>query len=218
LPRPAALEQRLGHRFTRPDLLEQALTRGGPAKGNNERMEFLGDAVLDCVMAEELYQRFPRLQEGGLHSLRVSMIRESTLAEVAYDLGIREFVLVPGSAATNSGLADTLEAIFGAVFLDGGYPAAQRCILKVLGPYMRRLNPDRPEKDAKTKLQELLIATFKCSPTYRVVNSTGAAHQKTFEVECRVAKLDLVTTASGSSRQRGEQAAAAAMLKKLKKA
>jgi ribonuclease-3 len=137
---------------------------------------------------------------------------------VAHDLGVREFMLASGSAATNSGLADTLEAIFGAVFLDGGYAAAQTSILKVLGPHMSRLDPDHPEKDAKTKLQELLIAKFKCSPGYRVIGSSGAAHQKIFEVECRVAKLDRTTTASGSSRQRGEQAAAAAMLKLLKKA
>lgn len=181
-------------------------------------MEFLGDAVLDCVVAEELYNRFPRQQEGDLHQLRVSMIRESTLAEAAIDLGVRELLLQSGREVTSSGLADTLEAVFGAVFLDGGYGAVQASILKVMGPYMKRLDPERPEKDSKTRLQEVLIAKYKSMPAYRVIGSTGAAHQKVFEVECSVAKLELTTTATGTSRKQAEQKAATAMLKKMKKA
>jgi ribonuclease-3 len=218
LSRPAALETRLGHRFTRLPLLELALTRGGPREDNNQRLEFLGDAVLDCVMAEELYLRYPSLQEGDLHRLQVSMIRDSTLAQAARGIGLKELLKASVPTVRESTLADTLEAIFGAVFLDAGYEAAKTCILYVLKPFMGRLDPARPEKDAKTQLQELLQARFKSVPSYRMTRSSGAAHEKTFEVECRVAELGLAAAGAGSSRQRAEQEAASAMLRQLPKA
>lgn len=212
MSRPAALEKRLGHRFTRLPLLEQALTRGGSREVNNERLEFLGDAVLDCVMAEELYLRYPSLQEGDLHRLQVSMIRGSTLAQAALGIGLKDLLKASVPTVRESTLADTLEAIFGAIFLDGGYDAARTCILHVLKPFMGRLDPARPEKDAKTELQELLHARFKTTPKYRVTRSLGAAHEKMFDVECQVAELRMSAAGSGSSRQRAEQDAARAML------
>jgi len=207
LPRPEDFERRLGHRFTDARLLEQALTHGSRG-GDYQRLEFLGDGVLDCVVAEALYVRFPGLDEGKLSQLRTALVRESALAEAITALGIE-------AGARASMQADTLEAIFGAVFLDGGYDAARRVVLNVLKTGLDRLDPQAEARDAKTLLQEVLQARFKSVPSYRVMRSSGAAHQKTFDVECRIKELKLATAGSGSSRQRAEQAAAAAMLERL---
>ena len=212
MSRSAALEQRLGHRFADPRLLEQALAHGGH---EFQRLEFLGDAVLDCVAAEELYRRFPSLQEGPLHRLQVSMIRESTLAEAARSIALDAPLMNLMPVVRDSTLADALEAVFGAVFLDGGYAEASKCILHVLAPFVSKLSPESAVKDAKTQLQEVLQARFKTLPTYRQVGSGGAAHEKTFKVECQVKKLDLATDGAGSSLQRAEQDAAQAMLRKI---
>ena len=208
MPRHEDLERQLGHRFTDPRLLEQALTQGSRG-GDYQRLEFLGDSVLGCVIAEELYARFPRLDEGRLLRLRTALVRESALAEAIGALGV-------DAGARASTRADTLEAIFGAVFLDGGYAAARRAVLAALKGALGQLDPRAEARDAKTKLQELLQARFKSVPSYRVTRSSGAAHQKTFEVECRIQELQLATAGSGSSRQRAEQAAAAAMLSQLR--
>jgi ribonuclease-3 len=210
LPRPAELEKRLGHRFTDQRLLDQALARGRSSV-DFQRLEFLGDGVLGCVMAETLLARFPSLDQGKLSQLRAGLVRESTLAEAAQSLGI-----APGARASTR--ADSVEALFGAVFLDGGYDAARRSILQVLAGALEGLDPAAEARDAKTRLQELLQARFKSVPAYRVTRSSGAAHERSFEVECRVAELSLATTGTGTSRQRAEQAAAAAMLKQVKKA
>jgi ribonuclease-3 len=206
LPRPADLEQKLGHRFADPGLLGQALAPGG--EGEFQRLEFLGDGVLGCVIAEALHARFPRLDEGKLSQLRAGLVRESALAEAAQALGV-------AAEARASTRADTVEALFGAVFLDGGYDAARRTILQVLGPALGQLDPRAEARDAKTLLQELMQARFKSVPSYRLTRSSGAAHERTFEVECRVAELELATAGAGSSLQRAEQAAAAAMLDRL---
>jgi len=171
-------------------------------------------------VAEELFARFPRLLEGKLTRLRASLVREETLAEAARSLGLAERVrLGEGELASAreprpSILADALEAVFGAVFLDGGYPAARRAVLAVLGPRIDALDPERPAKDAKTQLQELLQAAHKPLPEYRVVRVQGEPHRQSFEVECLVAG-GATARGSGSSRQRAEQQAAAAMLEKL---
>jgi len=212
LSRPAALEQRLGHSFADPRLLEQALAHSGH---EFQRLEFLGDAVLDCVAAEELYRLFPSLQEGPLHRLQVSMIRESTLAQAARSVALEEQLKRMKTDVRDSTLADSLEAIFGAVFLDGGYAQARKCILHVLAPFVSNLSPESAVKDPKTQLQEILQARYKSRPSYRQVASVGAAHEKTFNVECQVKKLDLSTNGTGSSRQRAEQEAARAMLAKI---
>jgi ribonuclease III len=221
LSRPAALERRLGYRFVSRALLEQALTHRSCGADNNERLEFLGDGVLGCAVADELYARFPRLSEGKLTRLRASLVREEALAEVAKRLGVQDFVrlgegeLAAGAEARPSILADALEAVFGAVFLDGGYEAARRSVLAAFGPLIDRLDPERPAKDAKTRLQELLQAKRRQLPQYRVVSVQGEAHRQSFEVECVVADLGLSGTGSGTSRQRAEQQAARVVLERL---
>ena len=221
MSRPASLEQRLGHRFSEPRLLEQALTHRSRGADNYERLEFLGDGVLGCAVADELYARFPQLSEGKLTRLRASLVREETLAEVGRELGLGELVrLGEGELAESpeprpSILADALEAVLGAVFLDGGYTAARSTVLVAFGRHFDRLDPERPAKDAKTRLQELLQAKYRSLPQYRVVSVRGAAHRQSFEVECVVSELDVKATGSGTSRQRAEQQAARAVLEQL---
>jgi ribonuclease III len=223
LSRPAALEKRLGHRFDDPRLLEQALTHRSRGADNYERLEFLGDGVLGCAVADELYARFPQLSEGKLTRLRASLVREEALAEVAKTLGVGEFMrlgegeLAAGPEARPSILADAVEAVLGAVFLDGGYAAARKAVLAAFGPLIDRLDPDRPAKDAKTRLQEILQARHRPLPQYRVVAVQGEAHRQSFEVECSVAELNLTATGTGTSRQRAEQQAAKALLEILEK-
>ena len=176
--------------------------------------------MLGCAVAEELFARFPRLSEGKLTRLRASLVREETLAEVARALGLAERVrlgegeLASAAEPRPSILADALEAVFGAVFLDGGYPAARRAVLAVFGPRIDHLDPERPAKDAKTELQELLQAERKPLPEYRVIGLRGQPHRQSFEVECTIAG-GITARGSGSSRQRAEQQAAAAMLETL---
>ena len=221
MSRPAALEKRLGHQFADPRLLEQALTHRSRGADNNERLEFLGDGVLGCAMADELYARFPQLSEGKLTRLRASLVREEALAEVAKTLGLGAFLrlgegeLAAGPEPRPSILADALEALLGAVFLDAGYDAARKTVLAAFAPLIERLDPERPAKDAKTRLQEVLQAKHRRLPQYEVVAVTGEAHRQAFVVECSVAELDLRAKGSGTSRQRAEQQAAKAMLEKL---
>jgi ribonuclease-3 len=219
--RHPVLERRIGHRFRNAALLDQALTHRSFGSPHNERLEFLGDGVLDCVVAEEVYARFPGFSEGELSRLRANLVREAALAEVARSLGLSEFLrlgegeLASGGAARASMLADTLEAIYGAVFLDGGYDAAREAVRRTFGERLERLEPRMPAKDAKTRLQELLQARRQKLPEYRVVATRGAAHRQTFEVECLAAGLGLRATGSGSSRRLAEQQAAGNLLKLL---
>ena len=217
MPRPEALarfaQERLGHRFAAPALLEQALTHRSHGPRHNERLEFLGDGVLGCAVADELYARFPDLSEGKLTQLRASLVREETLVEVARALGIAELVLAGSAPVPPSVLADTAEALFGAIFLDGGYAAARQAVLGAFAPLLAQIDPGRVEKDAKTQLQELMHARGKAVPEYRVLATRGAPHQRSFEVEC--AAGGMTTTGGGTSRQRAEQEAARAMLDRL---
>ena len=223
MSRPALLERRLGHRFASVALLEQALTHRSHGSSNNERLEFLGDGVLGCAVAEELYARFPQLPEGKLTRLRASLVREESLAQVAEEFGLAQHLrlgegeLSSGAVAKPSIVADALEALIGAIFLDGGYEAARKSVLLALGPHIERLDPEQPAKDAKTKLQEMLQARHQRLPEYRVVSVRGAAHRQSFEVECVVAEAGLTATGTGTSRQRAEQQAATALLEKLEK-
>ena len=217
MSRPAALEGRLGHRFTSPRLLEQALTHGSFGPDHNERLEFLGDGVLGCIVAQELFERFPALPEGKLTQLRSMLVREESLAEAASRLGLAEFLRLGVAQARPSVLADALEAVFGAVFLDGGYDAARRVVVQAFGPALEGLDPHSVEKDAKTRLQERMQERRGKLPQYRVIGTRGEAHQPSFEVECVLADLDLKAIGSGSSRQRAEQEAARAMLEQIEK-
>ena len=215
MSRRAALEKRIGHRFTAPRLLEQALTHRSHGADNNERLEFLGDGVLGCAMADELYARFPQLPEGKLTRLRASLVREEALASAAARLGLARELRLGKVAVQPSLLADAVEAIVGAVFLDGGYEAARKSVVALLGAELAALDPEQAAKDAKTELQERLQAKRLRLPEYRVVAVQGEAHKQSFEVECRVAELELSATGSGSSRQRAEQQAARRLLERL---
>ena len=210
------LERRLGHSFQRADLLEQALTHRSGGSPDNERLEFLGDGVLGCIAAEELYARFPRLAEGRLTRMRSRLVREEALAEVAARLELERALRV-GSRhpVTLSVLADAVEALFGAVFLDGGYDAARKAMLHAFGPLLDRLDPADIEKDPKTQLQELMHAGGKKLPEYRVVATHGAPHQRSFEVECALPDHGLAAVGTGTSLQRAEQQAAQRVLEKL---
>lgn len=216
MPWPEAFETKLGHRFASAALLEQALTHRGGGADHNERLEFLGDSVLDCVIAEDLFRRFPALREGQLHRLKEGLVREEALASLARELGLEEILQPALGTVRSAALADTLEALFGAIFLDGGYEAARKSILSMLTDALGKLDPTHIGKDAKSLLQELVQARLKRVPEYRLVASRGAAHEKTFDIECVVPDLGFTTSGSGTSRQRAEQQAAMLMLEKLK--
>lgn len=218
----ARLEERLGHRFRHAELLQQALTHRSYGTPNNERLEFLGDGVLDCVIREELFGRFPALSEGELSRLRASLVRRETLAAVARDLGVGAHLRLgegegaSGGADRPSILSDALEALYGALFLDGGYEAARAAICATFAPLLASLDARALAKDAKTQLQELLQGRGQALPTYRVLATQGAAHRQSFEVECAVEELGLRATGRGEARRPAEQQAAEAMLRLLK--
>lgn len=217
----ARLEERLGHRFLRAELLEQALTHRSFGSPHNERLEFLGDGVLGCVMAQELFARFPALNEGDLSRLRAGLVRKESLAALARDLGLGEYLRLgegesaSGGAARPSILADTLEALYGAVFLDAGYERAHATVCRTFGAALDTLDPCTTAKDPKTRLQELLQGRGQGLPSYHVVATQGAAHRQTFEVECMVEQLGLRATGRGESRRAAEQQAAEALLRQL---
>jgi ribonuclease III len=218
LERPAFLERQLGHQFTDVRLLNQALTHSTHSADHYERLEFLGDGVLGCVISEALYGRFPRAREGELSRLRDSLIRIEALASVATSLGLAgQLKLGSGlqGAPTMAMLGDALEAVFGAVLVDAGYEAAKSVILRVYSPLIDKLDLEPVEKDAKSRLQEFLQASKHHVPKYRVVSSRQRNASQTFEVECAVPELGFTTTGTGTSRQRAEQEAARAMLEKL---
>ena len=221
MSRTARLEERLGHRFRRGELLEQALTHRSFGAPHNERLEFLGDGVLGCVVAETLLVRFPQLSEGELSRMRASLVRQEALAAAAAALGLAEHLRMgqgesaSGGARRPSILADALEALYGAVFLDGGYAEARAAVLATLAGALETANGQTTAKDPKTRLQEVLQARRHGLPRYQVVATRGAAHEQIFEVECSVEELDLHARGSGTSRRAAEQQAAQALLSRL---
>jgi ribonuclease-3 len=211
----AALEKRIGHRFTAPRLLEQALTHRSHGADNNERLEFLGDGVLGCAVAEEIYARFPQIPEGKLTRLRASLVREEALAEAGERIGLGEHLRLGNVKVQPSLLADAVEAVLGAVFLDGGYDAARKAVAAVLGPQLEALDPENLAKDAKTELQEIMNKQRKKLPEYRTLATRGEAHRRSFDVECVLEDLGLSSTGTGTSLQRAQQDAAQRMLERL---
>ena len=209
-----ALQDRLGYRFASAALLRQALTHRSHGSTHNERLEFLGDSVLNCAVASLLYERFGRLDEGDLSRVRANLVKQQTLFEVAQRLELSACLLL-GEGEQKSGgfrrpsiLADSLEAVFGAIFLDGGFDAAQLAIRRLYEPVLRNVDPNTLGKDAKTLLQEWLQSRKIPLPVYAVVATHGAAHNQLFEVECLVPKLSIQVLGSGGSRRAAEQAAA----------
>lgn len=215
------LERRIGHRFADASLLEQALTHRSFGSPHNERLEFLGDGVLGCAIAEDLYARFPQLDEGSLSRLRATLVRETALAQVARGIDLSEFLrlgegeIASGGVARPSILADALEALYGAVFLDAGFEAARRVIRHTFGARLEGVDESAPTKDAKTRLQEYLQGRRMSLPRYSVTATHGAAHRQTFDVECAVDELGIVARGTGASRRSAEQKAAEAMLLQL---
>lgn len=209
-----ALQERLGYRFASESLLRQAVTHRSFGSVNNERLEFLGDSVLNCSVASLLYQRFPKLDEGDLSRVRANLVKQQTLFEIAQRLEISGGLLL-GEGEQKSGgfkrpsiLADTLEALFGAIMLDGGFEAAQQAIHRLYDQVLRNVDPNTLGKDAKTLLQEWLQSRKFPLPVYLVVATHGAAHNQLFEVECSVPRLSIQVLGSGASRRAAEQAAA----------
>jgi ribonuclease-3 len=209
-----ALQDRLGYRFATVALLRQALTHRSHGAAHNERLEFLGDSVLNCAVASMLYERFGKLDEGDLSRVRANLVKQQALFEVAQRVELSACLLL-GEGEQKSGgfrrpsiLADTLEAVFGAIFLDGGFDAAQQAIRRLYEPVLRNVDPNTLGKDAKTLLQEWLQSRKIPLPVYAVVATHGAAHNQLFEVECLVPKLSIQVLGSGGSRRAAEQAAA----------
>ncbi len=209
-----ALEQRLHYRFASAALLQQALTHRSHGSVHNERLEFLGDAVLNCVIAQLLFQKYGRLDEGDLSRLRANLVKQQSLSEIAERLGLSEFLRL-GEGEMKSGgfrrpsiLADTIEAIFGAVFVDGGFDGARDVIGRLFEPVLKTVDPKTLGKDSKTLLQEYLQAKRLPLPVYTVVETRGAAHNQEFEVECAIPKLEISVRGNGRSRRAAEQNAA----------
>jgi ribonuclease III len=211
----------LDYAFSDPGLLEQALTHRSASRLNNERLEFLGDAMLGASVATLLYARRPEASEGDLSRLRAALVNRRTLAAVGRRIGIdAELTLGSGELATggaqrDSAIADAVEAVIGAVALDGGHAAADALVGRLLAGHLDALPAAEALKDAKTRLQEWLQARSLGLPVYTVDGVTGRDHNQTFAVRCAVAAKDKVVDGRGSSRRRAEQAAAEAMLVEL---
>lgn len=218
----AALQQRLHHRFSDARLLARALTHRSFSADHNERLEFLGDSVLNLAVAGLLYERLQDLPEGDLSRVRANLVKQDTLHQLAVGLGLSE-VLRLGEGESRSGghkrpsiLADALEALIGAVYLDAGFETAQALVRRLFEDVEIKPEMQAAAKDPKTELQEWLQGRRLKLPVYRVAGTLGAAHKQTFDVECEIPELGAVERGIGASRRAAEQAAAAAMLLGLK--
>jgi len=217
-----ALQQRLQHQFTTASLLIQAVTHRSFSADHNERLEFLGDSVLNLAVADLLYLRLGELPEGDLSRVRANLVKQDTLHQLAVSLGLPDVIRL-GEGEVRSGgqkrpsiLADALEAVIGAVYLDAGFAPAQSLVHRLfkaveINPQMEAIG-----KDAKTELQEWLQGRKMKLPVYRVVGTLGVAHKQTFDVECEITEFNMTERGIGGSRRAGEQAAASAMLQTLK--
>jgi ribonuclease-3 len=208
------LRERLRYEFRQPALLRQALTHRSFSASHNERLEFIGDAVLNCIVALTLFERFPQLAEGELSRARASLVNRDALANVARRLGLGAEIRLgegeqkSGGADRSSIVADALEAVIGAVFVDGGFTAARDVVDEVFAEVLRDADPATLGKDPKTRLQEWLQARRLPVPEYAVAATSGEAHAQQFTVDCSIAALALVTQGRGSSRRAAEQDAA----------
>lgn len=210
----ARLERGIGYQFKTASLLELALTHRSLGNQNNERLEFLGDSILNMVVAEYLYRQFPKLKEGQMSRQRAGLVRGTTLAEIAREFKLGDYILL-GSGELKSGgfrrdsiLADAVEAIIGAIFLDSGFDACRERVLSWYEARLDALSEKGIQKDSKTRLQEYLQSRQEPLPNYEVVNVTGEAHAQTFYVDCFVTLLNAKTTGEGNSRRIAEQSAA----------
>ncbi|OGS91870.1 MAG: ribonuclease III [Gallionellales bacterium GWA2_60_18] len=217
----SALCRHLGYEFRDPRLLTRALTHRSFSTDHNERLEFLGDSVLGCIIAKYLYGTYPQLSEGELSRLRSSLVREETLALLAQQLDLGNQLKL-GEGERKSGgfrrpsmLADAMEALFGAIMLDGGFAEAEKAVLGLFVPYIEKVDVLTLGKDAKTLLQEYLQGRRIPLPTYSIVEVQGESHAQSFRVECAIPSLSITTQGEGGSRRSAEQQAAHAAYQKL---
>ncbi len=215
------LQQKLGVVFSNPDLLQRALTHRSADSRNNERLEYLGDAILGFIVAEKLYDMYPDAREGELSRYRARLVRGETLAELAKELELGEYLRL-GSGELKSGgyrrdsiLADALEGVIGALYLDQGMQVTRSIVLDLYGDRVVNLIDGEDLKDSKTRLQEYLQAKKVDLPVYSVIEVTGQPHEQQFRVECRIADVAITEHGSGSSRRRAEQDAARKALNSL---
>jgi len=205
---------KIGYRFTDLELLRRALTHRSFGTSHNERLEFLGDSVVNCVVALELYAKFPRLTEGELSRLRANIVNQPSLAAAAQQFSFGEQLLLgegelrSGGARRPSMLADSVEAVIGAAFLDGGFEAARGVVRSLLGGMLDAIDPATSGKDPKTLLQEYLQSRKLALPQYAVVATRGEAHEQQFQVECTILELGIRSLGEGANRRSAEQEAA----------
>lgn len=217
------LEKSLNYQFKDRELLKQALTHRSYASQHNERLEFLGDGVLNFVVAALLFEQFQRIDEGDLSRVRASLVKQDTLAQLAQQLHIATYLRLGEGELKSGGFnrpsiqADTIEAIFGAIYLDGGFASIYQVIERLYRPLIDNSDPKTLGKDAKTLLQETVQALRMELPVYTVVDTQGAAHDQTFVVNCTLKQLGINTQAKGSSRRSAEQAAASLALAAINK-
>jgi ribonuclease III len=217
-----SFNKQLGYLFHNPALLAQALTHRSFSGNNNERLEFLGDGALNFIIANQLYLRFAKLPEGDLSRLRAQLVKEATLAEIAFSLNLGDALKLGEGELKSAGwrrpsiLADALEAIVGAVYIDGGYHAAETLVLKLFEEKLSHIDPKVIDKDAKSQLQEYLQGRKHDLPDYTVLSIEGEAHAQTFKIQCVIAKLNIITVGEGTSRRIAEQSAAQLALEAIK--
>ena len=221
MPDYSVLCKRLAYEFKDPVLLETALTHRSANKKHYERMEFLGDAILNLIITDDLYHRFPDASEGKLSRLRATMVKGETLSKLAQSLELGDFLNL-GSGELKSGgfrrksiLADVFESIIGAIYLDQGYDAAKSFVLKMFHERLNSADININLKDPKTRLQEFLQSKGQDLPVYEILTTHGKAHNQTFEVACHVPLAEKITKGTGNSRRKAEQIAAEQMLQQL---
>lgn len=216
------LEQAIGHSFSDASLLRNALTHRSHSSPHNERLEFLGDSILNGVIARQLYDRFPDLPEGDLSRLRANLVRQDTLHQLAVSLSLGDCLrlgegeLKSGGAQRPSILADALEALFGALWLDAGYEAASAVIVRLYGDKLDAIVPGQPIKDAKTRLQEYLQGKRLPLPRYSLIATEGEAHVQQFRISCEIDSRNIKTEGRAGSRRAAEQMAAERALERLR--
>ena len=211
-----------GYQFKRRELLEQALTHRSFSRGaNNERLEFLGDSVLNLIISNFIYRRFESASEGRLSRIRASLVKQDTLAKVAREIGLGDHIQLGGGELKSGGfrrasiLSDALEALIAAIYLDSNYAQAEKTVLHLFDDLLQAVDVGSSLKDAKTKLQEYLQGRQKPLPLYKVIQTNGKSHDQVFTVSCELSDLDLHSEGKGSSRKKAEQQAAHNLLQKL---
>jgi ribonuclease III len=217
----ARLQQALDHRFAAPELLDLALTHSSAGGENNERLEFLGDSVINYIIAEAVYRRFPQAREGEMSRMRASLVNGETLAEVADDLELGSYLRLGAGERRSGGqrrksiLANAFEAVIGAMLLDSDLERCRHCVLALFASRLDELKPGSTDKDPKTRLQEYLQGRGRPLPQYELLEVRGEEHARKFLVACRLGEPGLVTEGSGPSRRKAEQEAAGQALEKL---